>query len=135
VKLPGAQPARRVAAPVSLVDVLPTVLAAAGLPPAPDVDGVSLFGEIPAQRPLFAESFDGKGVIARALRSGSRKLVRHRGRPLALFDVASDPNEAEDLASAASEEVAARSAELSGWVQAQEGRGAGVEISPRRPSG
>jgi arylsulfatase A-like enzyme len=129
VKLPGAQPARRVALPVSLVDVLPTVLAVAGLPPARDVDGVSLLGEIPARRPLFAESIDGKGELARALRSGSRKLVRHRARPVALYDVASDPNEEADLASAANEEVAALGAELGVWVEAQEGRGAGVEIT------
>ncbi len=130
VKPPGAPAPRRVAEPVSLVDVLPTVLAVAGLPPAEGADGVSLLGELPAERAIFAESFDGKGEIARALRVGPRKLVRHRGRPTALFDLASDPGEQRDLAESAAGEVAARAAELAAWVKAHEGRGSNITLSP-----
>jgi len=110
-------------------DIL-TVLAALELPPARDVDGVSLLGEIPETRALFAESFDGKGELASALRSGSRKLVRHRGRSDALYDLASDPNEARDLAGDAVAETSARAAELAAWRKAQTGAGAAVELSP-----
>ncbi len=43
VRLPGAIPAgRKIAEPVSLVDILPTVLDVPGRPPLPDVDGTSL---------------------------------------------------------------------------------------------
>lgn len=130
VKLPGQREGRRVATPVSLVDVMPTVLAALGLPPAANADGVSLLGEIPDLRRLFAESFDGAGAIARALREGSRKLVVHRGRTPALYDVAADPNETRDLASTSAQETAAQKAALDAWVKAQSGRGAGIAISP-----
>jgi arylsulfatase A-like enzyme len=43
MRLPGVVPAdRRIAEPVSLADILPTVLDVAGLPPMPDLDGTSL---------------------------------------------------------------------------------------------
>ena len=130
VKLPGVAAPRRIATPASLVDVMPTVLAALGLPAVSDVDGVSLLGEIPAERPLFAESFDGKGEIARAMRRGSRKLIRHRGRANALYDLASDPNELRNLAETSGTETSASAIELSTWVKNQAGRGVGVELTP-----
>ncbi len=130
VKVPGQREGRRIATPVSLVDVMPTVLAALGLPPARDVDGVSLLGEIPEQRALFAESFDGKGEIARALRRGSRKFVHHRGRADALYELASDPSELRDLSGTEAAEASERAAELAAWLKAMAGRGAGAPISP-----
>jgi arylsulfatase A-like enzyme len=43
MRLPGALPAgRRIAEPVSLVDVVPTILDVLGMTPAPDADGTSL---------------------------------------------------------------------------------------------
>ncbi len=130
VKLPGAAAPRRIATPVSLVDIMPSVLAALGLPATSDVDGVSLLGEIPADRALFAESFDGKGEIARALRRGSRKMIRHRGRANALFDLASDPDEQRDVAGDNQRETSLKAVELSTWVKAQASRGDGVELTP-----
>ena len=130
VKLPGEHAGRRIATAVSLVDVMPTVLAVLGLPPARAVDGVPLLGAIPENRALFAESFDGKGEIARALRRGSRKLVRHRGRANALYDVASDPNETRDLSGSDAAEASERATELAAWLKAQANQGAGVELTP-----
>jgi arylsulfatase len=122
VKLPGPAAPRRIATPVSLVDIMPSVLAALGLPAASDADGVSLLGEIPADRALFAESFDGNGETARALRRGSRKMIRQRGRANALFDLASDPNELRDVAGNNQRETSLRAVELSTWVKTQASR-------------
>ncbi|HEY8123730.1 MAG TPA: sulfatase-like hydrolase/transferase [Myxococcota bacterium] len=130
VKLPGQRAGRRIGTAVSLVDVMPTVLAALGLPPAQAVDGVSLLSEIPETRALFAESVDGKGALASALRSGSRKLVRHRGRADALYDLASDPSEARDLAASQAAEASARAAELAAWLAARANQGAGATLAP-----
>lgn len=60
VHAPGAEP-RVIGAPVSLVDLTPTILAAAGAPPPEHVDGVDLMpvirGETPdTSRAVYAES-------------------------------------------------------------------------------
>jgi arylsulfatase A-like enzyme len=130
VKPPGPPAARRIATPVSLVDVLPTVLAALALPAAEDADGVSLLGEIPESRALFAESYDGKGVLARALRRGAEKWVEHRGRAPALYDLASDPGELRDLSGERADAARGSAAELARWVAAQAGGGSGPQLTP-----
>lgn len=57
VKFPFQAAGRRVVAPVSQVDVLPTVLEAAGLPPDPSLDGLSLrAAERALERSVLAES-------------------------------------------------------------------------------
>ncbi|MCA9493807.1 MAG: sulfatase-like hydrolase/transferase [Myxococcales bacterium] len=53
VSVPG-QPARPVATPVSVIDVMPTLLRAAGLPE--DLPGLDLLGPIPGDRRLVAET-------------------------------------------------------------------------------
>jgi arylsulfatase A-like enzyme/Flp pilus assembly protein TadD len=58
VKLPGGQQAgTRVARPVALVDVVPTVLAALGETPPPELPGRSLLAtDVAVDRPLYAET-------------------------------------------------------------------------------
>lgn len=95
---------RTVDTPVSLVDVFPTVLDAAGAPrPAATRPGRSLL-EIAASpdepdRPILSEYHDGGSVTgAFMLRRGDWKLVHHEGFPPQLFDLADDPDEQCDRA-------------------------------------
>ena len=97
--------AGRVAAPVSLLDIFPTLLDMAGI--APDkiqtrLDGNSL---VPGLRgkaitaPVFAEHIDGGTAAPRVMvRDGSKKLIISRAYPPQLFDLKADPQELVNLA-------------------------------------
>jgi choline-sulfatase len=98
-------PARRVEAPVSLVDLAPTVLQWLGLP-AMDVDGIDLMpliqGAQPQLRELYAESYapllDFGWSPLRSLRADGWKYIA-APRP-ELYHVAQDAAEERDLANA-----------------------------------
>ena len=103
---PGSAAGRTVGTPVSLVDVFPTVLDAAGAPPHPapgPLPGRSLM-EIAAapdapERPVLCEYHDGGSITgAFMLRRGGWKLVHHEGFAPQLFDLSGDPDEQHDLA-------------------------------------
>lgn len=87
--------------PVSTLDLMPTILGAAGATVGAEarLDGVGLLpylkGEV-ATRPHPALYW--KFGAQRAVRVGDWKLVERDGEPAALFDLASDPAEAHDLA-------------------------------------
>ncbi len=96
----------RVGGPVSLVDVVPTVLDLVGAAAAGDVDGIDLRplwddGRTPAgPRHLFAEGGPSmKQATERSVRDGRHKLIvdlesgRHE-----LYDLDADPGERNDLA-------------------------------------
>jgi arylsulfatase A-like enzyme len=116
---PGRIPAaRRSAAPVSLIDVAPTILDLLDLPVPTDMDGTSLEGvllgdgPLPA-RPLFAEARATSRWIGPhrseawnpplfAVRTADGKFIVHRpargeARPMIRFDLASDPEERSPL--------------------------------------
>jgi arylsulfatase A-like enzyme len=79
--------------PVSALDVLPTVLAAAGVPAPPGLDGIDLQTERP-DRTLFWRM-----GAQQAIRRGDWKLVRLRaGDPYRLYHLGNDPAESRDLA-------------------------------------
>ena len=96
---------RTVSAPVSHVDLYPTILEAVGLeqPPGVDADllGTSLWRTLddgPPDRPVFAEYHAaGSKSGGFMLRDGDWKLVYHVGMPAQVFDLASDPDELVDL--------------------------------------
>ena len=100
---PGIPAGRRVAEPVTLADVAPTVMRALGAP-LRDVDGIDLSpaiaGTALASRDLYAESFaplvEFGWAPLRSLRAGGRKLIASP-KP-ELFDVAGDPGETTNLA-------------------------------------
>jgi choline-sulfatase len=127
VAAPGRLAARRVAEPVSLLDLTPTLLDLAGHPDARELsagmDGSSLValleGRASAGTGVVASEYLAEGLTAPAvmIRRGSHKLVRSEGDPDQLFDLAEDPRELFNLAEkqahaevhrALGEEVAAR---------------------------
>jgi choline-sulfatase len=103
VSAPGRLAARRVPAPVSLLDVAPTLLDLCGLESAGDLDGRSLApvlaGAELSDADVVAE-YLAEGVTAPAvmLRRGQFKYVWCEGDPEQLYDVESDPHELVNLA-------------------------------------
>ena len=94
IRLPQSllTPVAAVDAPVGLIDVMPTLLALASLPPAPQAQGRSLVplmeGEQDAERMIFAESAE-----AMAVRSSTHKLIRFHDGHQEFYSLESDPDE------------------------------------------
>ena len=91
--------------PVSLLDLTPTALSAAGVRPDKDLAGRILSPEPrPDRRVLFAEE-DHQGCVLNAVRAGPWKLITaNPGNPrdlpeVQLFDLSTDPVEKNDLSS------------------------------------
>jgi choline-sulfatase len=105
---------RRIAAPVSLIDVVPTLVSLLGLPLPANLDGIDLSpvmlaGEEPPTRTLFAEArapgrLTGPKMLVHwnpplvTVRSGANKFIVHRPphgerEPTRRYDLASDPDE------------------------------------------
>ena len=124
VRWPGTvEPGGTVDEPVIALDLLPTVVEAAGatVPAEWNFDGRSFLkpmlgeaaGETP--RPLFWRHHGGAG--ARAMRLGRWKLHHDRraGDPPALYDLEEDVSETRDLAAAHPDRVRSMLAALDGW--------------------
>ena len=109
IEAPGA-PGSRLRTPVQHLDLPPTLLALAGLPPVPDMEGRDLSSLVRG-----APSMDGEELIVSrlryqksdkvAVRRGSLKLIANleSGDPeqgLELYDLAADPAESRNLAAA-----------------------------------
>jgi len=138
LSFPGRLAARRIEAPVSLLDVAPTLLDLAGVAGFPGgFEGVSLadcaaggpcpgrerellaevsFGMQPGDPPRFAE----KVAFKTALRVGDRKLIHDliAGR-FELYDLAADPLELSNLAGAGRGEEPKLRARLLAWEGAR----------------
>ena len=110
VRRAGARAQRRVAAPVSLTDLAPTLIELAGAPALPALDGVSLAAvldgaHLAPDRPVLAE-YHAEGVEAPSamIRRGRHKLIVSGKDPDLLYDLDADPlelnNVAEDPANA-----------------------------------
>jgi arylsulfatase A-like enzyme len=104
IKFPGQHDPRTVAAPVSQIDVLPTILTALGLGAAHDLPGRDLAaGAFEQPRTLFAESFYLRGFgarfdrIERAALEWPMKLVVSTTGTRELYDLSADPRELHDL--------------------------------------
>jgi choline-sulfatase len=104
VRGPGLAP-RRVAGPVSQLDLAPTLAELGGAPAGgAGFEGASLaealIGAAPGPAEAFAE-YLAEGVRAPAvmIRRGAYKYVRCPGDPDLLYDLAADPRELRDLAS------------------------------------
>lgn len=126
VRWPGVtRPGSVIPTPVSSPDLMPTVLAAAGVAPWPGqrMDGASwlpiLQGRRGPDRALFwhyPHYGNQGGAPAAAIRSGDWKLIEwlEDGR-LELFDLSRDPSETRDLASEEPQRVATLLAQLRAW--------------------
>ncbi|HKB15474.1 MAG TPA: sulfatase, partial [Planctomycetota bacterium] len=86
--------------PVSLLDLVPTALEAAGIPVPEHLPGLPLFGSLPGRRVRVAETH-----VHAAVRLGSLKLilgqwtdVRWTHAPEELYDLKTDPGERRNLA-------------------------------------
>ena len=95
----------RVAEPVSLVDIAPTVLSLLGIESTADLDGIDLqpFFREPAatgdRRPIFAEAGASIGTdTLRSVQDGRHKLIQDMstGRQ-SLYDLLEDPGETRDV--------------------------------------
>src|SRR5262249_44619793 len=103
---PGQTQSRRVDAPVSLIDLAPTVMdyatAEASWQPAAAIDGQTLKpllrGEAGARDAVISE-YTGEGGCApcRMVRKGDFKLIYTHGFPDLLYDIRNDPLEVNNL--------------------------------------
>ncbi|MEM9368969.1 MAG: sulfatase-like hydrolase/transferase [Planctomycetota bacterium] len=113
-------------APMTALDVFPTVLAAAGVDQDADdeLDGINLLprltkpDETPAKRTLFWRYAVESNAFGFAVRDGDFKLVdsRYKDRKL-LFDLKADPGEWHDLADKQPETVQRLSGLIEAWDQ------------------
>ncbi len=102
VRFPGRRSARETA-PVSLADVVPTVLDVVGLPRSSGLSGRSLRAGVPAQRVRIAEL----AARERAVRYEGFKLVDPvDGRAARLYDLDADPGERVDRSGQQADRVA-----------------------------
>ncbi|MBI2572205.1 MAG: sulfatase-like hydrolase/transferase [Candidatus Schekmanbacteria bacterium] len=105
----------RIATPAGHVDILPTLLEAAGLPPLAEAPGASLF-RLPADRPIYFEALSialnrGWAPIRGILR-GSKKAIELPEPEL--YDLETDPRETMNLAGERPSDYAALIADLRG---------------------
>jgi arylsulfatase A-like enzyme len=128
VRFPRTLPAGRVVeGPVSLLDLVPTLLALLGVePPAGDpMQGRNLVPvmegreEVDPTLPLFLFRPDNTEIPGEqyAVRRGDWKLIRGPGPQRELFHLGTDPREREDRSAAESERVAELERELEGWLR------------------
>jgi len=99
----GIPAGERIAQPVSLLDVGPTLCALGGAEPPPEQDGISLLplfqgGAEDPDRPVYSDwlqNYQGDLVAGRMVRQGRWKYVHyeHPDLPDQLFDVEADPAE------------------------------------------
>jgi arylsulfatase A-like enzyme len=140
VRVPGLAHGHRIATPVSLVDVFPTLLAQGGIAPPPGLDGedlASLWSSAPREhlhrRVLFAEAdhFNSQNDIFRAVRRENHKLHYNRLTQVSqLYDLRHDPGEREDLLRSRPEVAADLGQRLSRFLALKAPVGEHVDLSP-----
>jgi arylsulfatase A-like enzyme len=119
----GRVPAgRRLPGPVSLVDLVPTILALVGVPAPPELEGIALpvlgSEEAPidgaATRAIFVQC-DAHLVV----REGDHKLITARGHPASdeLYDLRRDPRERASLVITSPDQLAALRARANDYWQ------------------
>ena len=105
IKIPGARAGSVVDRPVSLVDLMPTVLGVLGRPIPDQVHGRSLRAQTtPEPERVVSESFPNVGFLGarfarvqRAIYVGSMKYIHATTGRRELYDLSADPLETDDL--------------------------------------
>jgi uncharacterized sulfatase len=133
VRWPGRVPPGRVDTPVSSIDVLPTVLAACGVPVPAGLPGVNLLdpAAVAGRQAVYGACFThdfvdlhdpAKNVRHRWVVSGGRKLIvphvpadADGPGAVELYDVAADPTETRELSGDRPADVVALRAKLDAW--------------------
>jgi len=103
---PDIKTGKRVEAPVSLVDIAPTIIDLAGIGKdalVNDTDGESLVDFLTGdatktKRPAFAELFDSSRAPQVMIRNDRFKMIVSEEYPLRLYDLQNDKNELENVA-------------------------------------
>ena len=117
LRLPGREPAR-VSEPVSMLDLVPTLLAVGGARAAASMRGRDLLRETARGEEAPRSVFAGAGY-ARMIVRWPFKLVALPGMAsFELYDLARDPREQRDLVAERPEEVASLARELRDWIDA-----------------
>lgn len=121
ISWPGKLPAGKdYDSPVSSLDVFATSLALSGVPMPTDVphDGVNLIPFLKSETmaaPHPRLFWRTGGGTAHAVREGNWKLVRLKGKPAELYDLATDIGESKDQSAAQPEVVARLTREVDAW--------------------
>jgi arylsulfatase A-like enzyme len=113
---------RSVETPISLVDLMPTILESVGAPLPAEAGGRSLMPALRGERleiePVYSESLYRCYCEWKALRLGSSKLVYDLDRDrLELYDLYGDPTEQYDLARERVEEAQEMLHQLQHWME------------------
>jgi len=100
---PGGRAASVATGPTSILDVLPTILALAGVSEHLPLDGQSVLtgdGDTTSPERVVFSEYHSEGVYAPCFmaRRGHHKLIYIHGHEHQLFDLAEDPGESRDLA-------------------------------------
>lgn len=116
---PDVAPAR-VAEPVGVIDLAPSVLAYLGLEPIPGAEGRDILRSAVAPRSVFHETplnLVEVSFFAYAVTVGDWKYILDvRGNTVELFDLASDPTELRNLADARPDKAAELRAVMAEWL-------------------
>jgi len=142
VKYPHAATRGVITAPVSLIDVAPTVLSALNLAVPPNMQGKALTDSAAAKRMIYAETFPcpvmhplecPKGCAAKAIFDWPLKFIASDNGKRELFDLDRDPDEHRDLNNQGQERAAELAAELGAWSRALPARTHGAkQIDPEK---
>ena len=132
VRVPGVAP-RRIAEPVSLLDVLPTVLELVGVEAPRGVRGRSLAGAlergVAEARPVVAELWLRPGQYARSVETDGWKLIVDRGGARSrLYEQGRDPGELRDLQAGMPERAAVLESLLEDLLPARDTEAAGPVV-------
>ena len=105
----------RVRAPVSQLDVLPTIAELLGYEiEGGAYQGNSFLGTLPEDRPLMFSCWSAEQCLV-SLEGTEKYIYHYDNRPDELFDLSKDPLEQENLAGERQEEVERRRSELLAW--------------------
>lgn len=115
VRAPGLR-AARVAAPVELVDLAPTVLGMLGLPPPPTMRGDDLRGLLAGDATDVGPAFAGVGPRRMVVRHPFKLIANLRFGVFELFDLSEDPRERDNLAARNAAKKEELEAEIFAWL-------------------